>query len=121
MQLGQHVADHFPGATPEAIWIVGVLEGQGTHLTFPGDTEEPYISFSSEDENETALSLFDRLGYRVWLQLEPGEANVESLFNLVLYRYGKHACVLGVGVDVEWHHSYIQPEGAPVGDEETRV
>ncbi len=117
-RLGQDVAACFPGAVAEAIWIVSVLDGQGTRLTFPGSTDDPYISFSRKDENETALDLFDTLGFRVWLQVEPGEAKVECLFDLILSRYGRHTCLTGVGVDVEWHHSSARPEGAPVGDEE---
>jgi hypothetical protein len=116
--LGQQVAGRFPGATPEVIWIVSVLEGQGTRLTFPGNYDEPYIAFSLEEQNLTALNLFDQLGFRVWLQVEPGRARVESLFDLILNRYSSHPCVVGVGVDVEWHHSTIQPEAMPVSDDE---
>jgi hypothetical protein len=117
-RFGQWVAGHFVGAIPEVIWVVSVLEGQGTRLTFPGSTGEPYISFSNEDENLSAMNLFDQLGFRVWLQVEPGEARIESLFDLILLRYSSHHCVVGVGVDVEWHHSFGEPEGTPVHDEE---
>jgi hypothetical protein len=116
--VGQEMASRFPGSTPEVIWIVGILEGEGTHLTFPGNQTDSYISFSTQDENETALTLFDQLGFRVWLQVEPGDAKVETLFDLILSRYGNHPCVVGVGLDVEWHHSSGKPEGEPVSDDE---
>jgi hypothetical protein len=74
-----------------------------------------------EEENLTALKLFDQLGFRVWLQVEPGEANVENLIDLILTHYWDHPCVVGVGVDVEWHHSSIKPEGAPVSDDEASL
>ena len=118
VRLGQQAAHLFPGSQPEAIWIVSVLDGQGTRLTFPGTSDEPYISFSAEDENTAALELFDRHNFRVWLQVEPGEANMEVLFDLIMSRYRHHPCVVGAGVDVEWHHSSEKPEGEPVSDEE---
>ncbi len=39
----------FPGATPEAIWIVGRLKGEGTQLSFPAETEHPLIQVTEED------------------------------------------------------------------------
>jgi len=117
-RVGQDMAGRFIGAIPEAIWIVSVLEGSGTHLTFPGESAEPGISFSLEDQNQIFLDRCDHLGYRVWLQVEPGDAKVETLIDLVLNRYGAHPCVVGLGVDVEWHHSSEEPEGIPVTDEE---
>ena len=71
-----------------------------------------------KDENQVFLDRFDKLGYRAWLQVEPGNTRVETLIDLILERYGNHPCVVGVGVDVEWHHSSLVPEGVPVGDEE---
>jgi len=99
------MVSRFPGAITEVIWIVGILEGQGTHLSFPGGGE-PNISFSIQDDNQGALDMFDQLGFRVWLQVEPGDAQVETLFDLILTRYGNHSCVIGVGVDVEWGWRY---------------
>ena len=117
-RVGQEMASRFPGSTAEVIWIVSVLEGQGTRLTFPGNSADPNITFSEVDENEAALTLFDQLGYRVWLQVEPGDASVEKLFDLILERYSNHPSLVGVGVDVEWHHSAVEPVGEPVSDEE---
>jgi hypothetical protein len=117
-RVGQEMVSRFPGSTPEVIWIVSVVEGQGTRLTFPGNSPDPNITFSEVDENQATLTLFDQLGFRVWLQVEPGDASVEKLFDLILARYGSHPCVVGVGVDVEWHHSFQKPEGTPLTDEE---
>jgi hypothetical protein len=118
LRVGQEMVNRFPGAKPEAIWIVSVLEGAGTHLTFPGSCDDPLISFASQDENEHVLELFDEMGLRLWLQVEPGNSKVETLFDLILERYKNHPCVVGVGVDVEWHHSAKEPEGEPVGESE---
>jgi hypothetical protein len=118
VRVGQEMASRFIGSTPEVIWIVGVLDGDGTRLTFPGRRDDSTIYYSKQDNNEVALTLFDKLGFRVWLQVEPGDASVEKLFNLILTRYGNHPCIVGVGVDVEWHYSSDEPEGEPVSDEE---
>ncbi len=117
-RVAQAMVKRFDHVSPEVIWIVSILEGHGTHLTFPGNSTEAGISFAQVDDNQEALNLFDQLGFRVWLQVEPGDANVETLFDLVLARYAHHPSVVGVGVDVEWHHSSDKPEGSPVGDAE---
>ncbi len=42
---------------------------------------------------------------------------MKTLIDLVLGRYGKHPCVIGFGVDVEWHKEADRPEwGVPVDD-----
>jgi hypothetical protein len=112
------MAARFPGATPEAIWIVGRMKGDGVQLSFPAPADDPLIVGSGTDGNEAALSLFDTLGFRVWLQVEPVDASVERLIHLVLERYGRHPCVVGVGVDVEWHHSHDPDAGEAVSDAE---
>jgi len=118
LSVGQRMAAKFPSASPQAIWIVGRLAGQGTRLSFPGVSTDPYIQFAASDENEATLSLFDRAGLTVWLQVEPGEASLEELIHLVLNQYGHHPCVIGVGLDVEWYHSTEEPMGQAVTDAE---
>jgi len=115
--VGQQMAAKFPDAVPETIWIVSEQGAKGTVLSFPGSTEKPYIFFNSEDKNEASLTHFDELGFKVWLQLEPGEADVEELIHIVLDRYSHHPSVVGVGIDVEWYGSIGIPEGIPVTDE----
>ena len=115
--VGQQMADKFPNAVPETLWIVSTQGGKGTVLSFPGTTEKPYIFFSSKDNNEEALTLFDEQGVNVWLQVEPGEADVEELIRLVLDQYSHHPSVIGFGVDVEWYDSIGDPEGKQVTDE----
>ncbi len=116
----REMVNRFRGASPELVWIVSVLEGGKTKLSFPGASDDPHIIFSAEDANQDSLDVFDRHGFRVWLQVEPGEAEVETLFDLILGRYGAHRCVTGAGVDVEWFHSTIEPEGQPVDDATVR-
>jgi len=121
LRVGQEMAARFPGAVGETVWIVGRLKGDGTLLNFPVDGDHPLILGSETDENEAALDLFDRYGFRVWLQVEPGHAPVEELIDIVLDRYSDHPSVVGVGVDVEWFESTDQPEGRAVTDAEARA
>jgi hypothetical protein len=121
-RTGVEIAAKFPGAKPEAIWIVSRLKGRGTEMSFPvppgGD---PLITGMPEDISEPVLQLFDELGYRVWLQTEPGWAPVDQAFHVMLNRYGHHKCVIGVGVDIEWHCSNNPDLGDPVTDDMART
>jgi len=115
-RVGREMASRFPGATPEAVWIVSRIDGDGTRLNFPVPPGDPLILGSERDGNEAALTLFDELGFRIWLQVEPVNAPVEKLFALVLDRYGRHPCVVGVGVDAEWYRSKDPDGGEAVSD-----
>jgi hypothetical protein len=116
--VGERMAAKFPGATPQAIWIVGNSTEAGPQLTFPGSHKNFNIHFSPIDKNEEALTLFDQRGVQVWLQVEPSDVPPEELIDVVLTRYGHHPSVIGVGVDVEWFQSDSTPEGRAVTDEE---
>jgi hypothetical protein len=118
LRVGQEMAARFPGSKPETIWIVSRLKDDGTVLNFPVENAHPLITGSETDENEAVLDLFDRHGFRVWLQAEPGHAPVEELIHLILGRYKHHPSVVGFGLDVEWFESTEQPEGRAVTDAE---
>jgi hypothetical protein len=110
------MASRFEQAVPTLVWIVGTMEKVDSQssekayngrvrLSFPapGGASFPDIDFSGQDANEAYLEQFDKNGFRVWLQVEPANADVATLINLVLKRYAKHPCVIGFGIDVEWH------------------
>jgi alpha-galactosidase len=118
--VGVEMARKFPGAVPETIWIVSKMHGQGTQLNFPATARDPLIVATLEDENEATLDLFDRLGYRVWLQIEPGFASVEELIDIILERYKHHPSVIGFGMDVEWYRSSNPDEGQAIIDAEAK-
>jgi hypothetical protein len=120
-RVGQRMSERFPGSVPGAVWIVGRLKGQGCELSFPGENADPLIQFTKEDANEAALDLFDAAGFEVWLQVEPGNAPVQPLIDLVLARYAHHPSVVGFGVDVEWYRSVDEPDGQAVTDSEARA
>jgi hypothetical protein len=116
--VGQRMAAKFPGSVPQAIWIVGNIYDEGTYLNFPCETDDPNIKCGYADMNEAALTLFDEEGVQVWLQVEAGNADMETLIDIVLEQYGSHPCVIGFGADVEWYKSTTGPLGVPITDEE---
>ncbi len=109
------MAGYFPGSQQAAIWIVGTVGEDGTaKLEFPGDGQEyPHVVFAAEDRHEEYLRYFDEHGIQVFLQVEPGLADVPTLIDLVLNRYKRHPSVIGFGVDVEWYKD-TQTGGIPV-------
>ncbi len=102
------MSGYFPGSTPVGIWIVGRLHGASTGISLefphPGDGTDygPLYNFAEVDKHEPYLSLFDANGIKVFLQIEPGFADVGKCIDLVLRQYKHHPCVLGWGIDVEW-------------------
>ena len=118
--VGREMAKRFPGSTPEAIWIVGKKTDRGLELPFaiPQNSDPLIEGGKEEDRNEPALRLFDELGFRIWLQIEPRFASVDQLLHLVLRRYSHHPSVIGVGIDVEWYKSTDPDRGEPVSDVE---
>ncbi|MEL6821652.1 MAG: hypothetical protein AAFP70_07830 [Calditrichota bacterium] len=118
-RAGETLASKFDGATPAGIWIVSLYQSNGeTRMNFQAlGANLPFVSFASFDQNEVFLTHFDNVGLKVWLQVEPGNADVDSLIHLVMNRYGHHPCVIGFGVDVEWHFPTVDPLGLAVSDE----
>jgi hypothetical protein len=109
----------FPGSDPMGIRIISKIEGNKAYLNFPGTSDDPNIVFGETDDNEASLTYHDKHNVQVWLQIEPGNVDMFTLVDLVLNRYGKHSCVIGFGVDVEWYHSKGDEAGAtPVTDAE---
>ena len=106
---------------PSGMWILGETVGRKCQLTFPSSTPYPNMVFSETDENEKYLDAFDAAGLGVWLQVEPADANVKTLINLVLERYHQHSCLLGFGVDVEWLEAGNYSDGRPVTNEEAQA
>ena len=115
--VGDGMAARFPGSVPQGIWILGVISGQGTFVSFPTGIDDKNVYDFPVDTNDPIFDLFDKTGIQVWLQVEPGMAPVEDLIHALLKQYKHHPSVIGVGVDVEWHQSYETPEGKAITDE----
>jgi len=119
----QTMQGYFKGSTPCAIWIVGRMRQKTSCLLeFPSETAYDNIIFLDADKHEPYLDFFDRCGIRVFLQVEPANADVGTLMDLVLDRYGRHPCVLGFGIDVEWlREADHRGWGARVNDDSARA
>lgn len=103
------MSGYFPGSTPSAtIWLVGEVDyaNHGMILEFPrpdnGQNYGPLYQFQSTDKHEPYLDYFDTHGIQVSLQIEPGDADIPTLIDLVLNRYKHHPSVIGLTVDAEW-------------------
>jgi len=117
------MSGYFTGSKPCAIWIVGEIWGSDCHLFFPSDGRaHPNVSFQNLDDHERFLSDFDFHGIRVFLQVEPSDADMGILVDLVMNRYKHHPCVVGFGVDVEWYRETSHPGwGAKVPNDTARA
>ena len=121
VNLTKQMASSVQDSSPGNIWAVGRIElSQGTCvLSFPSNQTYPHMFFETQDRNEALFTAFDENGIKVWLEVEPGFADIDQLIDVVLERYGHHQCVLGFVVDLEWRWMWPQPQKTvPVIDEE---
>ena len=102
-------------AKPTLIVLVSVIiEDAINQFLFPapeGYSETKYISYNSIDLFEKILTKFDEEGFNVWLQVEPGKADLIELAEITFKHYGHHTCVKGFGVDLEWWKVNEEKEG----------
>ena len=113
----------YEGSTGAHILIVGTVSEKdwSCRLSFPLSHDIERVSGRDEDFYESYLDAFDRAGHEVWLQVEPGDADLVELAVEVMNRYKHHSSVKGFGIDVEWY----RPEGTDgygtVLDEDTAL
>ncbi|MFQ5583686.1 MAG: hypothetical protein ACE5GL_04560, partial [Calditrichia bacterium] len=103
--VGDEMAQKFKDTGPGGIWIVSLYQSNGdTRLNFPVQGAPfGHVLATASDQNDDYLAYFDNTGLKVWLQVEPGLANVDTLIHIILNRYKHHPSVAGFGVDVEWY------------------
>ena len=80
-------------------------------ITFGEPTMAGHLS------HEDYFNYFDEHGIKVYLQVEAGYADMETLMDLIFKEYGHHKCIAGFGVDVEWYYGVEEDSGLPVTDE----
>ncbi len=110
---------YFPGTVPTVIWTIGEFwDPDECHMNFPNDQNYPTekLSYEDDDLSEDYLSYFDNVGIKVYLQVETGEADMKTVIDMVLERYGSHSSVIGFGIDVEWYKCYTTVWGKMVTD-----
>ena len=104
---------------PAAVWILSYYGNNGDiYVQFPNSASVAHCYFTDQDYSESFLDAFDAADMKVWLQVEPGAANVETLIDLVFARYGHHSCIAGFGIDVEWLDTQSFSAGRQVTDAE---
>jgi len=111
------LASKFSGSTPAMVWVVGGIQGSNNEicwLNFPHSGSVTGVQFSSTDQNEAFLDAFDAAGMKVWLQVEPADADMNTLIDLVMNQYKSHSCVIGFGIDAEWYHARTVTDGAQI-------
>lgn len=103
--FGDKMKGLYDGSNGAYIMIVGTVSERtwDCHLYFPTSRNISRVNSSDEDFYEPYLTALDEAGYEVWLQVEPGEADLVELATEVMNHYKHHSCVKGFGIDVEWH------------------
>lgn len=120
----EKMSSYFEGSSPCAIWIVGVVKNKkACLLEFPSDGRvHENVIFSEYDKHEPYLDYFDQSGIKAFLQVEPANADVPILIDLVLSRYKHHQCVIGFGIDIEWHREVDNQDwGVKVTDKQAEA
>ncbi len=116
--INRNIAQKTGAQNPAAIWIVGHLDSRdgSCFLEFPRPanvtTTAKNIKFIGDEpdwkidanDHEATLDFFDANGIKVFLQVEPGMADLPELMDIVMKQYGHHSCVIGFGYDIEWYH-----------------
>jgi hypothetical protein len=118
IKAAKEISGKFPGSIPAGIWILSLYQSGGnTQISFPsGGRSIPYVQFTSVDYNESHLTKLDTSGVKVWLQVEPGAASMDTLISIVLNSYKHHPCIIGFGVDVEWFYTNTNSGGRKLTD-----
>jgi hypothetical protein len=105
VDVAKDISSKFPGTTPGGIWLVGETDGNGpgTILYMPSSGSYSNVNFEGDDASEAYLTAFDNAGVKVILQVEPMDADVNTLIDIVMNRYKNHKSVIGFGIDIEWY------------------
>lgn len=95
----------YEGSNGAHILIVGTVSEKdwSCRLAFPLSHDIDLVRGGDEDFYGKYLDAFDKAGQEVWLQVEPGDADIVELAREVMSRYSHHTCVRGFGIDVEWY------------------
>ena len=110
ISFGEKMESCYEGSTGAYVLIVGTVSSSNwtCRLGFKLSKSIDHVSGTKGlDEYESYLTAMDNAGYSVWLQVEPGDADLVELATEVMNHYKSHSCVKGFGIDVEWH----EPEG----------
>ncbi|MFQ5440261.1 MAG: polysaccharide deacetylase family protein [Nitrosopumilaceae archaeon] len=127
ISVAEQMTAKFPGSTPGGVLVVGEVDGASfspsTFMPFPAPAGTyPNVTFGTTDTLEPLLDAYDAAGLKVYLQVEPADADVSMLMDLVMNQYKHHPSVIGFGLDVYWYkHSQFPGTGKPLVDSEVNT
>lgn len=106
---------HFNSDAKPAVVVIVSQNSEDTinRFDFPkpkGVSSHSYIKYADKDKYENVLTKFDKMGYNVWLQVEPGNNDLVTLAEIVFKQYGHHSCIKGFGIDLEWWYRRDHPD-----------
>ena len=123
--FGQKMSACYEGSVGTYLLIVGTISSDyddagntvngKCSLQFPLSKTIKNARGSEDDFYEDYLTAMDKAGQAVWLQVEPGDADLVELAKEVMNHYKHHSCVKGFGIDVEWYE-YREKAGDEEGD-----
>lgn len=132
--FGQKMSSCYEGSTGAYIILVGTISsikneaktritGGRCSLEFPLSKTIANASGEDEDFYEAYLTALDNAGMAVWLQVEPGDADLVELATEVMSHYKHHTCVKGFGIDVEWYEyrAKLDEYGDPYDETSTKL
>jgi len=116
--IGKNIQKSSSASTPVQIWILGHIDASGNcvlefeqphfvttvpdNIVFLEDINGSNDGFQFND-HEATLTHFDKHGIKVFLQVEPGLADISTLMDIVITKFGHHESVIGFGIDIEWY------------------
>ncbi len=116
--LSKNIQNSTGAPRPVNVWIVGHIDQNGNcvlefeqpdfvtivpeNVLFLKDIDGGTTGYRINNHAES-LTHFDKQEVDVFLQVEPGRADISTLMDIVLKQYGHHSSVIGFGVDIEWY------------------
>ncbi len=111
-------------ATPVVIQIVSIYIDNGTTrfgferpANYKGSTKKMEFRPGRVDHHR-ALSIYEKMGVKAIIQIEPGNADVAACLEVAQAALGRSRSIIGFGVDAEWHFKkdYRAHAGRPITD-----
>lgn len=114
---------------PCIIQIVSGYRGDGGTVmefdkpeSYTGSTKGMVFSQRGID-HEKALTIYDEQGVKAIIQFEPGNSDVHANIEIAHQAFGRHKCIIGYGVDLEWYYTKESKDttGIPLEDEDAEA
>lgn len=98
-------AQQFGGENAIVDLVVAQAQRDGVALPFPFEGGGYLYGYNYTVKVEQYLQQFESDGLQVILSIQPLEANITELIDILLSRYGGYSNIIGINVDMEWKES----------------